>query len=239
MIDSIIFFFNVLNQTKTISVMLEFPAVVLLAGAPDSGKTTVMRYILRTQYKKFSYMLVFTGVVWCDDYAFLPKEYVYGYFDEKVVMNAMKIQQRAIASGIASGLARQDCPHMAIVFDDMIGGTSFSGKVWNLLLTQYRNLNITVFIALQYVAKIPPMAREISKYAFIFRQNALPSYKYVFESFGQSYHNNVSEFKRFIQRYCIGRTSLFYTRGAKTIAAMYIPFKVPDPKRWRPMTISY
>ena len=80
------------------SLNLESPFIILVAGKPKSGKSHFVKYLLMTQNSEYNtnpirYAIVFTKTKFNKTYEeYIPEKYIHPRFDETKLKNLMAIQ---------------------------------------------------------------------------------------------------------------------------------------------------
>lgn len=171
------------------------PSISLFSAAPKSGKTHTIEFLIKTLWVqgRFKYGFVFSMTALMNgDYHYLPQRYVYGDCDDKKLTAIMQHQR---------GKGGPRAPPAFLILDDCIGAAHFNSKVFTQLFTTYRHYNLTLFITTQYIYKVPPVFRDCSTFAFIFKQGTLKSIKALWESFGSMFFRSDKEWAKFVNRY--------------------------------------
>lgn len=154
---------------------LNLPSLIVLAGSPKSGKSYMMKKIIQaSRHPAF----VFTGTPFNDAYSFLDKSRVSGNYSDNKLRAILRHQ-------------RDKKVPLCLVFDDMIGSSiKWNGHLISHMITCYRHYNLRIFIATQYIHKIPPTIRESAKYAVIWRQHTANAIEAVRKSFLPQHKND-------------------------------------------------
>ena len=126
------------------------PSIIIIASSPNSGKSTLVKYILCDLFahQKLCYGLVFCSTAWNAGYDFLPSKYIYKYFDEDAFINLINIQVKQIKD---NGRAKP----CFLVFDDMLASVNFTSPQFTKLkahidiTTSLLSLRHNIFINFQ------------------------------------------------------------------------------------------
>lgn len=137
---------------------IKTPSIIILSAGPGSGKSYTIKYLLYCLFKqkKLKY-----GVVFCptnamnNNYDYIDSKFVYPSFDEENLKKFLRFQKQHMQPAF-------------IIFDDCIGSINFNSNLIIHLFTTFRHYNLTIFLATQYIYKVPPTLRECATYTFIF-----------------------------------------------------------------------
>src|SRR5579884_407207 len=195
----------------------KIPSVHLMVAAPGSGKSHLIKYLIYTlaHSRQVDYFVVFCGTTFNEGYDFLPKNYVYSSYDEETL--AYYLQQQI-----------NNRKTIGIVFDDCVGFEQSlrNSPVLNKLITEHRHYRALVFIATQYLYKLPPVIRESCAYYWIFTQRTKRSIEALYETVGANSHDSLNDFKHFLEHYTPKYTCLFVDRYQDK-DRMYESFRAP------------
>src|SRR5688572_21262592 len=125
------------------------PSISIICAAPNSGKTNFIKYLVSSLFNegKIKYGQVFCTSLFKGAYDFIPKGYCFEIFDENAVFQLMKVQRKQFKqTGKAEGAF--------LIFDDCVGQVNWSTPIMKKLISTYRQYNITIFIATQYVKAV-------------------------------------------------------------------------------------
>jgi hypothetical protein len=199
----------------------------IMVGKSFRGKSHFLRYLLidRLSSKKLKFGLVFTSTKWNNDYTgFLPDNRIYEGYNEDVLKryyeNLKKIKRE-----------KGDVEPNFIVFDDLVGilnGTDF----FNNFITTCRHLNMSVFIAVQYVAKkgISTVVRQQTTHCLMFKSSNKNNTMHLYDAYGQLF-DSFKEFKNHFD--CITRdkyVGMLYLENEDDIDKNYVPIRAPPPE---------
>ena len=154
--------------------MIETPSLVVLYGKRGVGKSHLLKYIIYNLARagKLNYGLVFSSTAFNDFYSWLPDGCVLSTFDEGRIEALLEHQKRT--GGRKSAF---------LILDDMIGSTRFDAPIWTRIATCGRHYNLTVFITVQYIKKIPPVVRQNVDYAILFKQQSRTACEYLYDDY--------------------------------------------------------
>lgn len=168
--------------------MIDIPSVVLIAAPPGSGKSHLIRWILREKCLagEFNHGLVITSTKnFSEDYDFLPSSWVKSEYRDSLIEKFIQIQE--------------DNPESQafLVLDDVIGKATLKSKTFLNLITCFRHYRITILIAVQYINNhICATIKTCARYGIWFQHGDENSLKCIFQAFG-SYFRNFAEFREF------------------------------------------
>ena len=148
-------------------------SIIFIAGAPGSGKSNLIRYLMSLMYKHFNYGMVICRSALDGGYSWVPPECVHPIYSEELITKLQTLQNNS------------NTTHAYLILDDPLGEINFNSPLWNQILTTNRHLRLTIFISTQYSAKISTLARECATYAFIFKPSSEQAFKSLHEAFGQ------------------------------------------------------
>lgn len=202
----------------------ETPAVFLFTASPKSGKSVMIKYLLykMLKVKRFNYGIVFSSTAFNNDYSFMPEEFVHSTFDEEIIKNLM-MKQRSRGTGKAF-----------VVFDDILGDLKLTSNLMIKLLSTYRHYNISIFLATQYLYKVPPTIRECYTYAFIFRQTNMRSIDVLRETYFIEFKN-----KHEVQQYIGKHTKDYQVIVVSVGESQEKKYKVMKAKLLKPFYIQF
>lgn len=168
------------------------PGLFLFAAPTNSGKTTLIRFILTEMAKKgiFAYGIVLTGTAGLNnDYSYLPRKAVSVFSEDR--LRAFLRMQRDLAH------ERGKAPPAFIVLDD-VANENFKKPLYNGLFTTFRHFNLSVFVSTQYIYRIPPTIREQAAICVAFHQNTGRSKEALWQTYGtahkkQEFYNKLDE----------------------------------------------
>lgn len=180
------------------------PAITLLAASPGSGKSYCIRWMVYELFrrKKFDYGIVWSPTAHTGAYDYMPKN-VYPIFTLKRSRASKDepYEYRNEELDLVMEYQRKNPKSRAfLIFDDCLGSVKWQSQQMLNLITTYRHLRLTIFIATQYMYQIPPFIRECSKFAVIFDQVQRRSIKAVYETFFGTMEEH--ELRRWLEQYC-------------------------------------
>lgn len=155
------------------------PSIILLSASPGSGKSYMIKYLLKTLCAKgrFELGLVFCQTVFNEGYDYLPKKAVSMYNENKLKKFILS-QKKLIEEGN---------PRDAfLILDDCIGAIKWNSDLWTHIITTFRHYRITIFISTQYVYKIPPVVRACAFYSFVYSPQEGRTINALWETFGMT-----------------------------------------------------
>lgn len=171
------------------SSIIPTPSLVLIAAAPRSGKSYLIRYMISSLCEggKFEYGAVFsTTGKFNGDYDYIPPQYVHSEYTDEKLDRIMEMQRRQ---------PKESRKPMFIVFDDMTNQVKMDSRVFCKLIQAYRHYNCTVIFATHLIPKVSTLFRECCTIAIIFRMRTKRSYDALHENFfGDIDRNEIEEF---------------------------------------------
>jgi hypothetical protein len=137
---------------------------IVIAGKPGSGKSVLIRDIVRTYSHRFPAAVVFSGT---EDNNNFYKEmfqdlFIYSEYKEEI-MEAIDSRQKQ---------CQRDCenPNLLVVIDDCSDDPKFFRRpLFQKFFKMARHWNIMLIFAIQYVNDIPAPIKAVIDYMFIFR----------------------------------------------------------------------
>lgn len=156
---------------------IKLPTVITIFGKPNSGKSHLLKYILKVHRKEIKWGLVFTKTKFNGSFNYIvPNKYVRSQYDEKILADFLNEQART--SGVWPAI---------IVFDDMLDNNIFRSNLFQSLVYSFRHLNITLIITSQYAYMLnSPLIRECTVYSAVFRQRTTKSTQATYEIVGRN-----------------------------------------------------
>lgn len=203
------------------------PFLLLINGKQGSGKSHFIKYILRENYcskNRFDYGIVFSNTAWeHGSWDFLPKNYVYEEYDEKVLGNLMKIQKKNLED-------KKDTSAF-VVFDDCLDDKDqFTSSTLKKLSTQLRHYNISLIISTQYCHLVPPRFRANAMYAVFFDiGSGVTELESIYNAYGQRF-KNYNDFKEYYYKNITDHKFIMYDKNENKYITYRCPEKIPDFK---------
>ncbi len=136
---------------------LPFPTITLIVGMTGSGKTTLVKRLVKTAAKQQQFHRVValcpTNSLQGNVYRFLPKEYVKTNVTEELLEGILQQQEQGNSDGrILKTL---------LILDDCISYIGFKSNLWNRIASMLRHFNMSLFLVLQNISSsIPPILKE-------------------------------------------------------------------------------
>jgi hypothetical protein len=201
---------------------LKPPFVASIFGSPSSGKSHLIKYFTASLYKRklIDYVVVMTGTPFTDFYTdFVDSQYVLTYSDANLGKILAKAQQ----------LVPQKKTWL-LILDDLLGSANWNKPIMSKLFSCHRHFGISILLTSQYVAKIPPLIRECSWYAFIFAATTHRSLSALYESFGSGFET-LHKFKDFLDtlpKYAFVCVDVKEGEASKRYRKLKAPAAIPD-----------
>lgn len=179
---------------------IQLPSVSVIAAAPRSGKTWLIKHFIlhRCLSGAFNHGIVFCPTYGLNDsYDWMPSDYVHTIYNDEILLKFLSIQARAV---------RTEAVHASsfIVFDDCISMINFNSKVINHLFTCFRHYNISLIFSTQYIYKCPPLIRNCCENFVIFKQGNMRSINALRECCMAELKNN-QECQQLIDSKCVNK----------------------------------
>ena len=149
--------FTILNKT------------VSLCAKRNSGKSELLRYIVKANHSKFSKIFVICPTEKINSFYknIVPANCVYDEYDDD-------FNEELIASmtKVNAGKNNNNANHILLILDDCCSDTNFhSSGSFKKLFTRGRHLFISIIITTQYIKHIPPIARSNSDFITVGQLN--------------------------------------------------------------------
>lgn len=171
----------------------QFPTLILLLGKSKSGKSYLIKWLIRQYTQKihhFQYGLVLTGSYYNHEYEYLPSHAVHEYKAEilDTYINNLK-QKKTEGNG-------KPLPASFLVLDDCLGLITKT-PAWQNLLSTYRHLNITLFLSVQYLKSesSSTLVREQTGVLFAFKSTNVNVIKCLYDYYASEVFENFEDFK--------------------------------------------
>ena len=144
-----------------ISKMLQFHRSFVFCGPTASGKTSVMKNVLKNYIKLFDMVIVFSGSYF--EFEFLdcgiPKEY-------HKPINEVKI--RAVIEALTKIKDSGNVVNTLLVFDDTTGNLDLAhSKLMDRIVTQCRHFNCSTFFSCHWLSKLSRTILESANFFFV------------------------------------------------------------------------
>ncbi len=168
-----------MEQNRTEIKNITIPCIITILGSPNSGKSYLLKYIMKMHRKKFKWGLAFTKTKFTGGLDYVPQRYIRSRYDETVLSTFIKEQERTKATWPAF-----------LIFDDMLDANIFKSDLFQSVIYAFRHLNITLIITSQYAYKLnSPLLRECTVYSAIFKQRTQKSTRATYELAGLNAEN--------------------------------------------------
>ena len=143
-------------------------ATIMVVGKRRTGKSTLIRDILRSMVGKLDFGIAMcgsedTGKAMAE---YIPPSCIYDDFSPAALDVLLRVQQRGVASGT--------CKPVYLVMDDtMYDKQTLKSKNMRMLFMNGRHRKIFFLCAVQYLMDIPPDIRTNVDYLFVLKENVL------------------------------------------------------------------
>jgi hypothetical protein len=198
------------------------PGLVVISGKQGSGKTMLVKYIVKNLRDKLRYGIVFCQTAFntpnCD---YIDEKYIHTKYDPQILYNLMKIQ---------ASIPKERRPLAFIIFDDCIVDSYHNDKWFNQLITQTRHYNVLVIITTQYVNKLSPMLRENCFQCAIFAADTHRVINSLYESYGQSKFDTYNDFKKYLLENTKDHQFIWYDRQQSSYQSLKLPKNIKCKK---------
>ena len=203
----------------------------VFVGKSERGKTHFIKWLLMDQLTRemnpLKWGIVFVRTKYRQAYKFVPDDKVYQGYDEQILklyvrnLEAIYEEQGYIEPSF-------------IVFDDLVGILNNRGQWFNNFIATFRQLNIHIFIAVQYLTGIhavSPIMREQTNCAIMFNSKTTNTVKNLYENYGQLF-----ETRKEFQQYLFENTEpskvgpyvcIVYFEKEDRLEENYIPMRAP------------
>ena len=167
--------------------------IVVFVGKSYRGKSYFLKYLIsdRLNRNKFKFGLVFTTTKFNGDYKFLPDNRVIEGYNEEILKKYFNNLKRIKDKD-------GEVPPNFIIFDDLVGVLANQTSFFNSFITTCRHLNISVFIAVQYLTgknAISPTMRQQTTHAIMFHSKMKSTVENLYENYGQMF-DSLKEFRQ-------------------------------------------
>lgn len=207
--------------------LLSFPTLALILGPFESGKTSLLKYLILENISNIVCIVIFSNTgrdTYESNYGFVNERYVYSEWDSDIIDKLIRLGKK---------IKRANPKHeLLVVFDDSIGMAKniFSGKESKKLLTTLRHYNISIIISThQLQSEVTTLIRNNLKDIFLFNQNEPHGIKMLTETWGKS-STNLNEPKEF-QNTLLAlpkNNFLHYNKNTRVWKTGTIPYPLPD-----------
>lgn len=199
--------------------------MMVLVGKSFKGKSYFLRYLLteRLSTGKLKYGIVFTKTKYNKDYNFLPDNCIFEGYNQKILEKYIDNLKKILASD------EQVQPNF-IIFDDLVGVLSNQSDFFVNFITTARHLNISIFIAVQYLTgkkAISPVMREQTTHCLMFNSRTRNTLENLYMSYGQLF-DNFEQFKNYFMTVTKEKhVGMLYLEAIDELESNYIPIQAP------------
>jgi hypothetical protein len=153
---------------------------MLVFGAPDSGKSTLIRHLVHKGaiQNKFDHVILFSASKDDKDYSYLDSKYRFLGCNHEILKKYIAMQRKLNAKKIVSrGL---------IICDDVLGSENFNkdNSIWLDIFANYRHIGISLICALQAPVSLPTTMRAMIRYGCVYKYIDERSRDHIFNNFG-------------------------------------------------------
>ena len=143
--------------------------IVSLIGKRNSGKSQMLRYLVKQQQALFKKIFVICPTESVNHFYkdLIPKENIFESYNEDWIDKLIKK-----LSEINAGKSDEVASHVLLILDDCCSDTNFhQSKSFKKLCTRGRHIKISVIITCQYIYQVPPVARNNSDFILCSQMN--------------------------------------------------------------------
>lgn len=167
---------------------LELPNNYFICGRTKSGKTNLMKYLIREAGKKkqIDYMFVISpsSRITGKDYNFLDRKYVHADFNKQSFRKILKIQRA------------NSFPNCVLILDDCVGSKFFKqDDGLKVVFATARHYNITVFLITQNPTDVSNCVKEQIYTSYIFKQQSSQSIRNAYQILANKFES-LEEYKK-------------------------------------------
>jgi hypothetical protein len=178
---------------------LPFPSITLIVGMTGSGKTQLLRELIRMQaiQKKFHRVIVMCPT------AYMQDKTPYDFMDQKNVLTKSSLFEDQIKGILKQQELRKKAGQPVnthLILDDVITKVKFKNSdLWDEIASCGRHYNLSVTLLLQNISgKIPPILKEAASQAFITKIKNRDM-KAVFEL--QGHFRSIKDFDEYLEHH--------------------------------------
>lgn len=139
---------------------VKVPATILLVGKRFTGKSYMLRWMLKELNDRFDYGYLISPTAFTGDWNCFPKHRLRERLNESFIEQLLLVQRRLMQQG------HNTSTYLAI--DDGLGTVDFRTKAWMRLAATARQYQISLFVVTQRFLQIPPVLRDNSDYIIVF-----------------------------------------------------------------------
>lgn len=215
-----------LGKHKSGKNIISIPGLIIIAGLQGSGKSWLIKYLMRENKSKFDWGIVFTNTGFLDgNFDYIDKKFVHSRYNHQALLSLKNIQEKLISEGKK--------PSAFVLFDDALYGKQWRDEEFLNLLTQLRHYNITCILSCQYPNAIPPVIRTNAFQVIMFNMASKIAIKALYESYGQMFESE-SAFKKYLFEHTGNHCFVLYNARSPTptiegrYCCMRAPKEIPD-----------
>lgn len=201
---------------------IEIPGLLIINGEQGSGKSSLIKYLMYMNRKKFNYGIVFTNTSFDRDdkgsFSYIPKQFIHSEFKEEILQTLMNKQAQLIKNRIKL--------EAFVILDDCLDVEMFNSRWFKRLATQMRHYHITVIISTQYPNAIPPRYRANCMSTVIFQTTMNTALRALWESYGQKY--SFTDFRALVMQSTGNYQFLYYNKKEIDPTRQYQAMKAPS-----------
>lgn len=203
----------------------EKPACVEFFGAPGSGKSHTIRFLAYNLVKlrKIQRINVFTGNIHNQEYTkWVDKNSVHGdpeEWTEKITEFVADIKK----------LPPNQKDLTLWIFDDWTGKLDWTKGIYQQLATDFRQLNLILFIVCHFPHKIPPITREAATDYCMYKQQGRPGIEALYAACGESYFEGKEAWRKWLSSSCDFDKKIFvwYSKNPEAGNSVFQPVQCP------------
>lgn len=188
---------------------------IVFIGKPGTGKTTLIKYILKSKMDIIPFAVVVNGTEESTGYYsdIFPPLFVYNEYNEKIISNFVERQQY-VKDKITN-------PWGLLLLDDCTDGkTVFKSEIQHSVFKNGRHWKMLYFLSLQYSIDLPPAMRACVDGTFIFKETNEKNLKNLYENYAGIFPSFVL-FKMYMDQITGNYTALYIDSQNQSIKEWY------------------
>ncbi|HRP37055.1 MAG TPA: ATPase/DNA packaging protein [Candidatus Dojkabacteria bacterium] len=198
---------------------INLPDRICLLGQSETGKTTIIRYIIKLMRAKFAVACVWWISPNSGQETWIPKRYRRTSISKSLLTGIRELQRTPAFKN----------SHQIVVLDDCIGENFHRDKFWDDYISTCRHDRVSLIIGLQYLKGMAPVMRENIKQWILTHANN-QTLKHLYEL---SANPNFSAWRHHFSKIEIGHPVMMDVRPNKPeLQVLSIPRCEPNDMNW-------